>query len=149
MRVSGFMVPADKVICCDPKDTISQVMGVLLEHRIGAVIVLQSGVPVGIVTKTNFLEAYRDNVALDQAVEGIMSKQLETCVDTMSRDQAAHVLERNKNHHVIVLNKTGGFEGLISAWDIAVECAKDDRAWPWNRSEDGVFHNPNEKSVAT
>lgn len=40
----------------------------------------------------------------------------------------------------MVVNKDGDFKGLISSWDITVECARDDRAWPWNRQEDGKFH---------
>jgi CBS-domain-containing membrane protein len=74
-----------------------------------------------------------------------MSKDLETVDDTMSRDQAARVLERNKNHHAIVVDSNKHFKGVVSSWDITVECAKDDRAFPWNRSPDGRFHSPNEK----
>lgn len=117
----------------------------MLERKIGAIVVLQNGFPVGIVGQTNLLQAYHDDLTLDHTVEEIMSTKLETCVETMSRDQAAHIMECTKNHHVIVLNKEGEFRGLLSSWDIAVECAKDGRAWPWNRPEDGVFHNPNTK----
>jgi CBS domain-containing protein len=96
MRVSGFMVPAEKVVCCDPKDSIRKVMDLLLEHKIGAVVVLKDNVPLGIVTKTDLVRAYQENLTLDHCAEEIMSTQLETCDETMDRDQAARILERNK-----------------------------------------------------
>jgi hypothetical protein len=42
----------------------------------------------------------------------------------------------------LVVDKNGEFRGLISSWDITVECARDDRAWPWNRQEGGKFFAP-------
>ncbi len=129
-------------------DTIRHTMDLLLEHKVGAVVVLKDGAPLGIVTKTDLLKAYSDNLTLDHFVAEIMSTHLETCLDTMERDEAAHILERNRNHHAIVLNKEGNFRGLLSSFDIAVECAKDSRAWPWNRSEDGRFHSPQSKTSA-
>lgn len=60
----------------------------------------------------------------------IMSKKdLLTVVDTESRDQAARAFERNQNHHAVVVDKNGSFVGIISAWDIAAECVRDDQAW--------------------
>jgi hypothetical protein len=44
-----------------------------------------------------------------------------------------------QNHHALVVDKNGDFRGLISSWDITAECARDDRAWPWNRQEGGKF----------
>jgi hypothetical protein len=43
------------------------------------------------------------------------------------------------------VDKNAQFRGLVSSWDITVECARDDRAWPWNRTEDGKFHRPGEQ----
>ena len=151
MHVKAFMVPEDKVVTVSPTDTIKTAMDLMLEHNIGAVVVLVTGtyhVPIGIVTKTDLMQAYHDNLALNHPVKEIMASNLATVTETMSRDQAARVLERNKNHHALVVDKNSHFKGLISSWDITVECAKDDRAWPWNRSDDGRFHKPNEVPAA-
>jgi CBS domain-containing protein len=146
------MVPAEKVITVSPTDTIKQAMDLMLKHKVGAIVVLVTGnyhVPIGIVTKTDLVNAYHDNLPIDHPVKEIMSHDLATCTETMSRDQAARVLEKNKNHHALVVDKNCHFKGLISSWDITVECANDDRAWPWNRSEDGRFHKPNETKDGT
>lgn len=145
MKVSAFMVQAKDVVTVDPLDTIRRAMDLMLEHKIGAVVVLVTGtyhVPIGIVTKTDLLKAYHDNLTLDHAVKEIMTRDLLTCSETMNRDQAAAILEKNKNHHAIVVDDNQHFKGLVTAWDITVECARDDRAWPWNRSEDGKVHKP-------
>jgi CBS domain-containing protein len=145
------MIPADKVMTVAPTDSARKAMDLMLKHKIGAVVVLVTGtyhVPIGIITKTNLIEAYHDGLTLDRAVKEIMNKQdLVTCTENMSRDQVARILETNKTHHVIVVDKNEHFCGLVTAWDITVECAKDDRAWPWNRSEDGKFHKPSEHAT--
>lgn len=134
------MVPAEKVVTCKQTDTIKTVMDLMLEHNIGAVVVPNSpDHPIGIITKTDIVQAYHDNVSVDHKAQEIMHTELEVCDENMNRDQAAHILERNKNHHAVVVDKNGEFRGLISSWDITAECARDDRAWPWNRQEGGKF----------
>ena len=148
MHVGGFMVPAEKVATCSSTDTIQQAMDTMLEKKVGSVVVLVTGayhVPVGIVTNTDFVSAYKRGLTLNHAVEEIMSKDLQTCDINLSRDGAAALLERNKTHHAIVVDKNKNFQGLISSWDVASECAKDNKAFPWNRSPDGRFHKPDEK----
>jgi CBS domain-containing protein len=91
------MVPADKVITCKQTDTIKSVMDLMLEHSIGAVVVPNSpDHPIGIITKTDIVQAYHDNVTLDHKAQEIMRTGLEVCDENMNRDQAAHILERNK-----------------------------------------------------
>jgi CBS domain-containing protein len=157
MHVGGFMVPAEKVATCGPTDTIQQAMDAMLEKKVGSVVVVVGRlngayqVPVGLVTKTDFISAYNQGLTLDHAVKDIMSKNLQTCDFHLSLAGAAALLERNKIHHAIVVdaagnkNKNNHFQGVISSWDIASECAKDDKAFPWNRSPDGRFHKPDEK----
>mmetsp|Transcript_32002 Transcript_32002/g.89159 ORF Transcript_32002/g.89159 Transcript_32002/m.89159 type:complete len:222 (+) Transcript_32002:163-828(+) len=157
MRVAAFMTPATDVYTLTAKDSIQQAMDLMLEHHIGAIVILATdtsarSLPIGIITKTDLIQAYRNQIPSDWPLQEILrpdccydaSTMPTTCTHTMHRDQAARILEKNHNHHAIVLDShTNNFAGLISAWDIVSECAKDDRAWPWIRSEDGRFHKPN------
>jgi hypothetical protein len=43
---------------------------------------------------------------------------------------------------IVVDEEHSHFVGIISSWDIATECAKDDRAWPYLRTENGQFPIP-------
>ena len=152
MKVSEFMKPADKVISVAPTDSIRQAMDLMMAHKVGAVLVLITGtyhVPIGIVTKTDLVDAYSKNLTLDHQVQEIMSKDLLTCTMNMPKDKAASLMEKNQKHHMVVVEDgTQHFRGLISSWDICAETAKDDKAWPWNRSQDGRFHKPDEHPVS-
>lgn len=138
MIVSSFMVPASKVVKCEPSDPVEAVIDKILENNISAVVVLnEEGVAVGMVTKTDIVKAYKEGRALNSGVECFMSTDLKTVKSNASRDQAATLFEENKLHHAIVVEDSGKFCGLISAWDIAKECAEDMKAWPWHRHQGG------------
>jgi CBS domain-containing protein len=101
--------------------------------------------PVGIITKSDIIKAYQNQVDTNEPCETIMHKgSLQTCSPNVDRDEAAHLLEKSHNHHLIVASEDEPkiFLGLVSSWDITAECARDHRAYPWIRSEDGKFHNP-------
>jgi CBS domain-containing protein len=57
--------------------------------------------PVGIITKSDILKAYRSRVGVDDPCEVIMGgrDQLVTCTPSVDRDRAARILERS--HTVI------------------------------------------------
>jgi CBS domain-containing protein len=117
MRVSGFMIPKDQVKTCVASDTIETVLDAILDNKISAVVCLEESKPVG--TK----------------VSDIMVADVKAVFENQPRDKAARVFETNKIHHAVVVGENGEFSGLISSLDIANECVKDDRAWPWNRAE--------------
>eukprot|EP00544_Gedaniella_sp_CCMP2646_P005936 CAMPEP_0202493914 /NCGR_PEP_ID=MMETSP1361-20130828/10061_1 /ASSEMBLY_ACC=CAM_ASM_000849 /TAXON_ID=210615 /ORGANISM="Staurosira complex sp., Strain CCMP2646" /LENGTH=183 /DNA_ID=CAMNT_0049124277 /DNA_START=68 /DNA_END=619 /DNA_ORIENTATION=- len=152
MIVSGFMIPAAKVATCMPTDTAKTALDAMVKLKIGAIIVVSptnAKQAVGILTKTDFVEAYQQGQSLDTPVSMLMSATLLTLRDTASRDAAASFFESHENHHAVVVNDKGDFVGLISAWDVSAECSKDGKAWPWNRSEDGRFHKPTLPSKET
>lgn len=148
MQVKGFMIPAEKVATCEPGDTVKFAVDAMMEKNIGALVVLDaqsdaSRKPTGIVTKTDLVKGYQGGVTLDHCVSEIMSPEVLTVKEEDSRDSAAKFMEFNKIHHAVVTDAGGErFVGFVSAWDLVSECAKDDRAWPWIRSEDGKFHKP-------
>lgn len=158
MKVSGFMTPVEKVVTALPEDSVHRVMDLMLENNIGAVVVVKYEYkyvnddfdkatlftrPLGIITKSDLLLAYHEpEVNIHHPCRVIMSDHLATCSPDMDRDEAAAILEENKNHHAVVVDEIGYFKGLISTWDITAEVARDHRAWPWIRSPDGKFHDP-------
>uniref|UniRef100_A0A7R9WSQ6 CBS domain-containing protein n=1 Tax=Craspedostauros australis TaxID=1486917 RepID=A0A7R9WSQ6_9STRA len=150
MHVGAFMVPAQKVVTCRPSDSVQDVLDKMVTRHVGAIVVFTEGtsrIPIGLITKTDLLMAYSTRIPLYCKAEEIMTRDLDSVHETMSRDQAARVLIRNRAHHAIVVDKDDNFKGIISTMDIAIECAKDDQAWPWNRSADGKFHKPTEDTT--
>lgn len=135
MRVSGFMIPKDQVKTCVASDTIESVLDAILDNQISAVVCLEESKPVGIITKTDLAKAYKQQLPLSTKISDIMVADVKTVFENQPRDKAARVFETNKIHHAVVVGENGEFSGLISSLDIANECVKDDRAWPWNRAE--------------
>ena len=132
MHVSAIMVPADKVKKCTEWDHVDKVVNLMLEKKISAVVVMgEDDKPVGLVTKTDLVEAYYQGVPLHQRAGLVMAKDLDTILETDPVEKAAAMFESQGHHHAVVLNEAGGFVGLISAWDIATECACSARAFPW------------------
>lgn len=143
MIVSGFMVPAEEVVKCAIWETLANVIDTINDNFISAMVVIdEADKPVGIISKTDLVSAYRKGVKLNDRVDSVMTKDLRSVLDTDSRDAAADAFAKSKYHHAIVQNKEGEFVGLISTWDIAQECARDSKAWPWTRTMDGRLpHN--------
>lgn len=152
MHVSGFMVPAEKVFTCTSTDTIDHVLDIVVNKGVSAVVVMDRyQEALGLVTSSNLTAAYKNGIPVTHAVSEIMVKQphLDTILDTDSRDTAAKMLETCGRHHAVVVNAQGHFVGLVSSWDVVAEVAKDARAWPWMRTDDGKVHPPISKTSPT
>ena len=77
---------------------------------------------VGLVTKTDLVLAYRQDISPQQKVGLIMATNIKTVSPHANRDQVAKMLESNAFHHALVVDdETGEFLGMVSAWDIVVE----------------------------
>jgi CBS domain-containing protein len=146
MIIGSFMTKAEDVVSCMPDHSLRTALDLMVTKRVGSVIVLDKDKklrPLGIVTKTDMLEAYHKGMGLDDhTVTEVMHTALTAVMDTMDRDEAAKIMQKNNKHHAIVINKEGAFVGVISSMDIAFEVAKDARAWPWIRPDSGKFEAP-------
>lgn len=154
------MIPAHMVLTATSNNSVKDVMELMVKNGVGAIVIVEESTsdvlinamiqPIGIITKSDIVHAYHHQVGVEEPCTNIMSGELETCTPVLDRDQVARILEKNKHHHIIVIDdRTKQFCGLVSSWDIISECSKDDKAWPWIRSEDGRFTNPFAKPDAT
>lgn len=142
MLVSGFMIPYGKVLKCEPSSTVKEVLNLVMDWHVSCLVIVLGDKPTGVITKTDLCWCYQNRISLDSQVGDIMPwtsgiKKIKSNVD---RDTAAKFFEKNKIHHALVVDDNEKEVGLISALDIASEVAKDARAWPWNRQEDGKVH---------
>lgn len=136
MSVATFMIPKEKVLTCTKWDPIEKVMDIILDdHSLAVVVMGEQNKPVGIVTKRDVVRAYHDGVNHLQRVGCIMSKNLETLLETDSRDHAASLFQDNGHHHLVVVTQDGCLAGLINAWDILEKVAHDSTGLPWMSEE--------------
>lgn len=142
MLVSGFMIPYDKVLKCEASSTIREVLNIVMEWHVSCLVIVLDDKPTGIITKTDMCWCYHNGISLDSQVGDVMpwTAGLKKISSTTDRDSAAKFFEKNKVHHALVVDENDHAVGLISSLDIAGEVAKDARAWPWHRHEDGKAH---------
>lgn len=137
------MVTSDKAVSCVEDDSIQKVLGDMTANKISCVVVVDKDNQkkvVGIVTSTDLINAYQKEIPLSANVGSVMTKEIKTVSDTTDRDDVAKMLEGNQFHHAVVVDGSGSYVGVVSAWDVVTECAKDARAWPYRRTEDGKIH---------
>jgi len=146
MLAKDFMVPKESVVQCTEWTCIEKILADLVDNKVSAIVVMDQHNPkkaVGLVTKSDLVLAYRQDISPQQKVGVIMATNIKCVGPHENRDQVAKLLERNQFHHALVTDPaTGYFMGMISAWDIVVECARDARAWPFNRTVDGRVVRP-------
>ena len=135
------MTPATKVFSCFDDNPIDRALTMMLTEKISAVVIInKENQAVGIVTKTDLASSYQRGLDLQKPVSEIMSSALYTVHDTDSRDTVADLFQKKHINHAVVVNSEGIFVGLVSSWDVAAECARDAKAWPYIRSDDGRIH---------
>jgi len=146
MTVADIMLTAELVFQCYPADTIETCMDVILANpEKGAVVVVDyqaslngRNEPVGIVTKTDLLRAYKQKLDFTLPVETIMGTKIESILNTASIDKAAEHFGNTTHYHAFVLDKDNTWVGLLTVLDVTRERARAARSWPWNASGDGT-----------
>lgn len=138
MTIAEIMTPADKAVHCYRSTPIKDALKIILANPDkGAIVVVEDEdnlhFPVGIVTKTDLLHGYETKEGLGAPVETIMGRSIETISETASKDKAAEHFEKTKHYNAFVVNRDKHWVGLLTVLDVAMDRAKDGRAWPWNR----------------
>lgn len=137
MKVANFMVPRSKVVTCYRDDTLDTVMKKMLSRSIGSVIVMPKAeedlddLPIGIVTKTDLIAGWERGLEKTDMVSEVMGRNIEAVLDTAPSASAAEHFENTKHRHASVVDKDNNFVGILTAYDIAVETARDNKAWPY------------------
>jgi len=86
---------------------------------------------VGIVTKTDLIAAWERGLSKTDKVSEVMGTKMESVLDTAPTGIAAQHFEDTQHRHAFVLDRDGKYVGIITAYDIAVETARDNKAWPY------------------
>jgi predicted transcriptional regulator len=142
MLVSGFMVPFKDVLKCEASSTVKEVLNLMMDWQVSSLVIVLEDKPTGIITKTDMCWCYHNGISLDTQIGDVMpwTAGMKTIQATSCKDDAAKFFEKHSLHHALVVDANDKVVGLISALDIAKEVAKDARAWPYNRHEDGKAH---------
>ncbi len=121
MRISDVLTskPSHQVVTIAPDATVRELLGLLAEHNIGAVVVSGDGATVeGIVSERDIVRRLHDDESvLDGAVRAIMTSDVQTCDPHTSVDDLRVVMTERRIRHVPVVTDER-LTGIISIGDV-------------------------------
>jgi CBS domain-containing protein len=123
MRISDILggKSADQVVTLAPDATVRELLTLLAEHNIGAVVVSTDGAAVtGIVSERDVvrrLAGSDGDAVLDGAVSAIMTSDVQTCERDTPVDELRSLMTERRIRHVPVV-ADGSLVGIISIGDV-------------------------------
>ncbi|MDP3892234.1 CBS domain-containing protein [Nocardioides sp.] len=107
------------VVTVRPEASVRELLGLLAEHNVGALIVSSDGSSVdGIVSERDVVRRlHGDEGILDGAVSAIMTSVVQTCEADDAVDELMQVMTEHRIRHVPVVAE-GRLTGIISIGDV-------------------------------
>lgn len=107
------------VVTIGPDATVRELVSLLAEHNVGALVVSEDGESViGIVSERDVVRRLHDDVAvLDGAVRSIMTADVRTCAGEDSLTDLMQTMTEHRIRHVPVV-ADGRLTGIISIGDV-------------------------------
>jgi CBS domain-containing protein len=121
MRISEVLAQKSipGVITINPDSTVRDLLALLAEHNVGAVIVSPDGTEVGgMVSERDVVRRLnQDDAILDGPVSDIMTSVVHTCEPTHPIEELMQVMTEHRVRHVPII-ADGKLAGMISIGDV-------------------------------
>jgi CBS domain-containing protein len=121
MRIKEVLAskPTHDVVTVRPDATVRDLLGLLAEHNIGALVVSDDGATVdGIVSERDVVRRlHADESVLDSPVSSIMSSPVHTCGTDATVNELMEVMTERRFRHVPVV-VDGRLLGIMSIGDV-------------------------------
>ncbi len=122
MRIHEVLAskPTQDVVTVKPDATVRELIGVLAEHNIGALVVSVDGGSVdGIVSERDVVRRlHEDEAVLESPVSAIMSGDVQTCEVDATVNELMQVMTERRFRHVPVVDEDGRLTGIMSIGDV-------------------------------
>ena len=120
MKVSNILATKGaNVITVRPDQTIREVVQVLVQHNIGAVVVMdEAGQLAGIISERDIVRrAAQDETLFDQPAREIMTRNVVTAMPQDDVMSVAHTMTERRFRHIPIIS-AGQLLGIISIGDV-------------------------------
>lgn len=121
MRITEVLAakPIKDVITIRPDATVRELIRLLDEHNVGALVVSEDGASVhGIVSERDVVRRLNDNEAiLDHPVSEIMTADVQTCTKDQKVNDLMKVMTAGRFRHIPVV-EDGRLTGIVSIGDV-------------------------------
>jgi CBS domain-containing protein len=121
MRIKEVLAgkPLKDVITIRPDATVRELIGLLAEHNVGALVVSEDGTSVhGIVSERDVVRRLKDDASvLESAVSAIMTADVRTCTGQESVNDLMEIMTSGRFRHIPVV-EDGRLTGIVSIGDV-------------------------------
>ncbi|HLR83598.1 MAG TPA: CBS domain-containing protein [Nocardioidaceae bacterium] len=121
MRVSDVLESkgSDEVLTISPEASISELLDLLAEHNIGALVVSSDGTTIdGIVSERDIVRKLRGvDHPRDLHVDAIMTSDVVTCTPDEAVTDLMKLMTEHRFRHVPILDDDGELAGVVSIGD--------------------------------
>lgn len=120
MQVSILLqAKGSKVVTVRSSALVSEVVDVLDQHRIGAVVVAEGGALLGVLSERDVVRALaaRGAAVLDEPASALMTAKVVTCQPDTTLDELMTTMTERRIRHVPVV-VDGSMVGLVSIGDV-------------------------------
>ena len=121
MRISDLLrVKGTEIVTVTPDTRVRRLLGVLAEHRIGAVVVSHNGTSVdGIASERDIVRALAERGAavLSEPVTAIYTAEVRTVTPQTSLEEVMRMMTVHRVRHAPVV-ADGGLAGIVSIGDV-------------------------------
>ena len=122
MRIKEVLAskPIHDVVTVKPDATVRELLALLAEHNIGALVVSVDGGTVdGIVSERDVVRGLRtDETVLESPVSSIMSADVHTCETDATVNELMQVMTERRFRHIPVVGDDGRLTGIMSIGDV-------------------------------
>jgi CBS domain-containing protein len=118
--VTVLRAKGDFVATIPPAATVRDLLDLLAEQRIGAVVVTADDAIAGIVSERDVVRRLTDDggALLDRQVAEIMTVDVVTCTKETSVEDLARTMTERRIRHVPVVDADGALAGIMSIGDV-------------------------------
>ena len=121
MRINEVLAgkPLKDVITIHPDATVRELVGLLAEHNVGALVVSEDGSSVhGIVSERDVVRRLQeDEAVLDNPVSAIMTADVRTCTGDQRVNDLMEIMTSGRFRHIPVVDE-GRLTGIVSIGDV-------------------------------
>lgn len=108
------------VVTIAPEATVAELVALLAEHGIGAVVVSEDGSAIaGIVSERDVVRSLAGTTAaLDEPVAGIMTRTVYCAPPEATVEDLMHLMTERRVRHIPVTDAQGALQGIVSIGDV-------------------------------
>ena len=113
-------VKGSKIHSISPSATVLQAVRRMIQHQIGALVVMREGCMVGMFTERDVLRRVMAKRRLPEeiTVGQVMTTELICCLPHTDVEEASGIMQRRRIRHLPVRDAGGNLHGLISIGDL-------------------------------